>query len=246
MDALHFDYQLTEQALSAMWGVRVVFGKPGESSVRLTPLNMHFEGLKLHDRVDCACDPVSELIQKARLSSTKELRIATDLIAPQFDYDFSHIVDSGKFYRGPMEYKRPCGWKRLGIDVKGVYDGGHNGWLSLKAREGVWVNSYLPTDFAKLSAFLQTEASYLQTSSTTFGYDVAVISMPDLETAQQFAQSVQVAGVQYKFVFQNRVNPKALQSCCQGQVYLCPREAIRPYGLLIKRESVPPMPGLSA
>ena len=230
-----FDYRLTEKALSAMWGITVAYAKPGQSSVRLTPLNMHFEGVLLHEMMD-GMYPNSDLISFYKANQTIPLTVCTDLIDPHYDYDFSSITDDQKHFRGTMEYIRPCGWKRLAISVNGVYDGGMNGWLSMKSKAGVWANSYMPTDFAKVKEYLKTQPSFEQLVNKTYSFDIGMVSMPDIEMAEKFAQSVEVNGVKYLFVLQNRVNPKAVRTICDGQVLISPKESIRPYGFLIKQQ----------
>ena len=49
--------------------------------------------------------------------------INNDLLVPLYDYDFRNINDTNKkFYRGGLEFKRPCGWKRYAIKVKDKYE----------------------------------------------------------------------------------------------------------------------------
>ena len=41
----------------------------------------------------------------------QEYYIDADSFEPSYDYDFTNIYDGNKkFYRGGLEYKRPCGW----------------------------------------------------------------------------------------------------------------------------------------
>ncbi len=48
---------------------------------------------------------------------------------PGFDFDFTHLTDTGmSFTRGQnYVYKRPCGWKRTALKVKGRYES--DAWL---------------------------------------------------------------------------------------------------------------------
>ncbi len=237
MDSIDFDYTVTQKALSAMWGINVAYAKPGQPCTRLTPLNMHYEAVAVHEDQDGDFGLVSDLVQTCRLLPGKDLAIAADLIDPHYDYDFTQITDTDKFYRGPLEYKRPCGWKRLGVTVKSVYDMGHNGWLSMKAHDSVWSNSYYATDMAKVMTHMKSRESFVKLCKATYTFDAGVISFADVDEAEKFAQTVEVGGAKYKFLIQNRVNSKAIKKCCDDQVFVCPRESIRPYGFLVKRET---------
>ncbi|CAG8494803.1 25005_t:CDS:1 [Dentiscutata erythropus] len=53
-----------------------------------------------------------------------------DFLDPRYNYDFSNVNDKyKKFIRGGVEYRRPCGWKRIALKVAGKYDNGSNEWL---------------------------------------------------------------------------------------------------------------------
>ena len=214
-----------------MWGISVSYAVGMQQGVKLSPLNMHYEGINLHEDIDISL-PESSIIHNC---TSVPLVANSDLIDPGHDYDFTHLRDTDKFYRGVMEYKRPCGWKRLAINVMGVYDGG-NKWLSMKAVEGVWVNSYMPTDLKKVKEFIKTDQSFISFAESNYSYDMGIVSMPDVEVAARFAQIVKVDGVNYKFVIQNRVHPKAYHIICNGEALVCPKESIRPYGFIIKPE----------
>uniref|UniRef100_A0A1X7SUB5 Uncharacterized protein n=1 Tax=Amphimedon queenslandica TaxID=400682 RepID=A0A1X7SUB5_AMPQE len=42
---------------------------------------------------------------------------------PAFDDDFTHITDDGRvFKRGGYPYRRPYGWNRIALKVKGQYE----------------------------------------------------------------------------------------------------------------------------
>lgn len=226
---MHVDYKITEEILSTMWGRKVTYAKQGEDSIRLTPLNLHYDGIALHEDMDVVL-PMSPLISDKRTP----LVISPDLIDPNFDYDFTYVKDTAAFYRGTTIYKRPCGWKRLAIAVKGVYDNGFNGWLSMAEKPGVWINSYMPTDMVKIKEYLKNDSSFIEFKKNMFAFDVGVVSMFDVDMAEKFAQIITVNGQYYKFLLQNRVYPKGYYSLCKGEALICPKECIRPYGFLIK------------
>ena len=58
-----------------------------------------------------------------------EFRFDCSLMDPGFDFDFTRVNDVGKtFIRGRnFIYKRPCGWKRTALKVKGRYES--DAWL---------------------------------------------------------------------------------------------------------------------
>lgn len=63
-----------------------------------------------------------------RGSGPSEFYLPDELCDPKYDYDFRNIKDNGKkFFRGGHEYKRPYGWRRYALNVKGKY--GDDAWL---------------------------------------------------------------------------------------------------------------------
>ena len=61
------------------------------------------------------------------------LILDNSLLSPGLDYDFTKVSDEGKeFYRGGMRYYRPCGWRRIALNVEGKYQ--DNAWLG----RGAW------------------------------------------------------------------------------------------------------------
>ena len=73
-----------------------------------------------------------------------EFFIDDDLLDPSYDYDFRGINDGNqKFYRGGLEYKRPCGWKRYALKVNGKYE--NDLWLGSSGNangDSEWAVSY--------------------------------------------------------------------------------------------------------
>jgi hypothetical protein len=53
----------------------------------------------------------------------KALYLDPNQLAPGYNYDFTNINDNGvTFMRGNFEYKRPCGWNRIAINVLNKYE----------------------------------------------------------------------------------------------------------------------------
>lgn len=73
----------------------------------------------------------STIYMVLRLSGggTVSYLINDKLMAPEWDFDFTRLSDVGvTFRRGKgFEYKRPCGWRRFALRVKGRY--GDDVWL---------------------------------------------------------------------------------------------------------------------
>ena len=63
-----------------------------------------------------------------------EFYVDDDLLDPLYDYYFRDIFDGNKkFYRGGLDYKRPCGWKRYALKVEGKYE--NDIWLGDSGRD---------------------------------------------------------------------------------------------------------------
>ena len=74
-------------------------------------------------------DSTLHLVLRLQGGGTSEFRIDDALMDPGFDFDFTHLTDDGmSFTRGQnFTYKRPCGWERTALKVKGRYDS--DAWL---------------------------------------------------------------------------------------------------------------------
>ncbi|CAB4382062.1 unnamed protein product [Rhizophagus irregularis] len=132
------------------------------------------------------------------------------------------------FMRGNVEYKRPCGWKRIAINVLNKY--GDNIWLGVdrKSSTSSATNEWPGYDLAKCKRFL-------------FGN--GIYSTPDIDIAYQFATRFTHDGDNYKVVFQNRVNPNSLvkvskEETGSGEFWISQKnDDLRPYGICIKKEN---------
>jgi ubiquitin len=53
----------------------------------------------------------------------RALYLEPNQLAPSYDYDFTNVNDNGMtFMRGNFEYKRPCGWNRIALNVLNKYE----------------------------------------------------------------------------------------------------------------------------
>src|SRR5581483_6487754 len=68
------------------------------------------------------------LVLRLRGGCNTVLYLQPNHLAPKYDYDFTNVNDYGRtFMRGNFEYKRPCGWKRIALNVLDKYE--DNDWL---------------------------------------------------------------------------------------------------------------------
>jgi hypothetical protein len=159
--------------------------------------------------------------------------INNNLLDPTYDYDFTNLTDSGTiFTRGKETYKRPCGWKRIALNVRKY---GHDKrWLGRVGNSSYeWPVSYHGTkkEFANSIA----NEGYLLSRGERFLYGRGIYSTPVINIAERFAAEFDNNGIRYKVVFQNRANPVGLKKVRNDTYWITPRdEDIRPYGLCIR------------
>ena len=166
-----------------------------------------------------------------------------------YDFDFSQMNDDGKTYmRGGFEYKRPYGWKRFGLKVKGKYE--DDIWLGpdgIRTEEapGEWPVSYHGTHVSNARKIVET--GFKPGPRIAFGK--GIYTSPSIEMVEQrYAQKFIHDGKTYKLVLQNRVNPDHLQvipaskTLAGADYWLFPERDepwkvdVRPYGVLIREE----------
>jgi hypothetical protein len=159
--------------------------------------------------------------------------IKKDFINPQFDFDFSKLADDGKvFTRGKELYRRPYGWNRIALNVDKY--GSDKKWLSNAGKSGEWPVSYHGTKKDVVDSI--ADKGYLLRKGKRFAYGKGIYSTPDIDIAEEYATEFKHAGVVYKVVFQNRVNPKGLMKIEDCDYWIVSDEKnIRPYGLCLKK-----------
>ncbi|CAI2166352.1 14749_t:CDS:2 [Funneliformis geosporum] len=158
-------------------------------------------------------------------------------LAPEFDYDFTNKNDNGKtFVRGKFEYKRPCGWKRIALNVLDKYE--NDIWLGVEGRKSSTI-SYHGT--AKHNCKSIAEEGYDLCKCKRFVFGYGIYSTPDIDVASSYATKFIHEGDTYKVVFQNRVNPNNLVRVTKeetgfGEYWISSSGAdLRPYGICIKK-----------
>ncbi|CAB5207175.1 unnamed protein product [Rhizophagus irregularis] len=181
-------------------------------------------------------------------SSTTALYIQPDQLAPRFDYDFTNVNDNGKaFMRGNFEYKRPCGWKRVALNVLDKYE--NNIWLGVRGdRKSLtdsvhneWPVSYHGTASHNCKSI--AEDGYLLCKSKRFAFGHGIYSTPDIDVASKYAAKFTHEGDRYQVVFQNRINQTNLVRVSKeetrvGEYWISPDGIyLRPYGICIKKDN---------
>ncbi|PKY45180.1 ubiquitin-domain-containing protein [Rhizophagus irregularis] len=175
---------------------------------------------------------------------TYGLFIHPDMLDRKYDYDFTNENDEGiTFMRGNVEYKRPCGWNRIALNVLNKYE--DNNWIGVNKRrclvssvQNEWPVSYHGT--AKLNCRSIAEDGYLLSKGKRFAFGYGIYSTPDINIAYQYATKFTYEGENYRIVLQNRVNPNNLIKIPiknLGEIWISPNEDdVRPYGICIKKD----------
>lgn len=154
---------------------------------------------------DCVQDWNQPLNVKIVLSGP--LSLDPSLLAPRFDYDFTNIDDQGRvFKRGNYVYERPCGCRRIALNVAGKY-GTDDRWLGKTGTDlEEWPVSYHGT--AQLNAETIADEGFRLSKCNRFLFGKGIYSTPEIRVAQRFAKSFEHEGQKYFVIMQNRVNPK--------------------------------------
>ena len=162
-----------------------------------------------------------------------------------FDFDFTNVTDDGtKFFRGGYEYRRPYGWKRYALKVKGRFE--DDTWLGIpgtrrtESSPGEWPVSYHGTALNATGSL--AEDGYRLTVGRSFRYTRGIYSTPSIDIAANYALTFEVDRRRYQMVFQNRVNPDTLlvlpeqQAAGGGQFWVSPQqEDVRPYSICVRQ-----------
>ena len=171
---------------------------------------------------------------------------------PKYDYDFTDLSDSSECMRGGEIYKRPKGWYRLALKVKGKYPDGDT-WLGTRGWRnhsvpGEWPVSYHGTSLKGAKGIIKSHYS----AGDGDLYGRGIYSTPDIHVAEreEYAKTFtsKTTGKSYKVILQNRINPENIETCKRSDYWLIPvhkrasakeerqivESSIRPYGILIK------------
>lgn len=218
-----------------------------EQRIRIQEQRLISAGRQLEDRFtlrDYNIEPDFHLhlVPRARGAGNR-LVLSTTTLAPQFDFDFTHVMDDGmSFVRGGEPYRRPYGWMRFALDVKGQF--GDDVWLGEDGIRtgscvGEWAVSYHAT--GKWADRTIAQTGYELSLGTSLGISHGIYSTPDINVAQKYATEFTFEGSSFAVVLQNRVNPLTLRKLKAaeheiGEFWLNPRKSeLRPYGILVKK-----------
>ena len=188
-------------------------------------------------RVNSCIEVISE--EKVLGGGITEFTLADDLLDPGYDYDFTNIKDSSTFYRGGLEYKRPCGWKRYALKVYGKYN--NNSWLGDSGKsnnDSEWAVAYHGTKQQFSESICKTGLH----PGNNNAYGVGVYCTPNIETAARYSEPFTKDGNKYKVVFQTRVKPSSIVRCKdidstapKDYWYIKDKEDIRCYSICVKK-----------
>lgn len=220
--------------------------------------------LSLRDEVDPDADmyssPPALEAPQAGPSSRAVMRInPVEFFDRKYDYDFTHIKDGERqFLRGNERYIRPCGWRRVALNVSQKYDDGSDVWLGTGATS--WPVSYqglhmdgslgvivTRTEKEADPSFLE-EAAQLLMDPQPAGR--GIYSTPDVHLAEKHCKTFKSKsdGRNYKVLLQTRINPSLRRDCRRNRVWVVyvpqdqtevqtralVQQSVRPYGLLLK------------
>ena len=213
-------------------------------SIGIKNLNNFFNGSKKYahnESLKAKKEKEKEFAQIFNNKGGKEIYIPDDLLDPIYDYDFTDIDDSGrKFYRGGLEYKRPCGWKRYALKVTDKYD--DTDWLDSNGdsnNDSEWAVSYHGTKQNFVDSICQTG---LRPGHNNW-YGVGVYCTPNIDTAAEYSEIFTGNdGNKYKLVFQARVKRSAIVRCKdidstapKDYWYIKDKKDIRCYSICVKK-----------
>ena len=172
---------------------------------------------------------------RLRGGDIKEFKFDNSFLDSQYDYDFTNIIDKEKFYRGGLEYFRPCGWKRYALKVNGRYE--NDNWLGSSGRSNndkEWAVSYHGTEMKNAESIYKIGLKI----GTNNKYGLGVYCTPNIKTAAGYSQTFNFNGKKYKLVFQNRVKPSAIVECSKyggpkDYWFVRNEKDIRPYSICL-------------
>ena len=176
------------------------------------------------------------IINDIRGEGPKEFYLPDDLCDPQYDYDFRKINDKGKkFFRGGLEYKRPCGWLRYALNVKGKYE--NDEWLGEKGEKNEWAVSYHGTNVINVQSICKEGFKIGPRHLYGFG----IYSSPNITTAEKYSPIFinKTTRKRYKVILQTRVQPDKIYNCSiddgpEDYWLVEDGKFIRPYAICVK------------
>lgn len=188
-----------------------------------------------------------------------DLKISADMFDTRGNMDFGSL--GGHEKRGGLDYYQPKGWKRMGLKVSKLYDGGNDDWLAMNGNRNEWAVAFHGTQIRYVSGISQTNIiagagqacqshanlNHLNNSIyQTCGVGVYFGQCIEVSDKSGYCPNFNVNGSLMKVAFQCRVNPKEARITNYSS-HGCKRalivpnstpgcyDYIRPYGILLKR-----------
>lgn len=162
--------------------------------------------------------------------------LSPNILAPEWDYDFTNVKDTKSFARGGQPYIRPCGWKRVALNVVNKY--ADKKWLGSAGQRfdsdpDEWQVSYHGTNAPSAESIAAD--NFKLSKCKRFKFGKGIYSTPDPNIAEAYSPTFTTGGKKYKVLLQNRVNTAASEIVKDMNYIVTPDEAnIRPYGILFK------------
>jgi hypothetical protein len=190
-------------------------------------------------------------------SALSYLQLKPSDFDPKYNFDYTQSGLPKEQMRGKEPYYLPLGWYRHGLNVNGKY-GGDNLWLGSSNVDGEWPVAFHGTHSGAVSSITQNglspgaakrdlmqEEAIQQLGPSAKGIGLYLATYCNGGSYPQYTQPFTVTTDQktetFCVVFQCRVRPKSYSvhtSCVkEGHAWrVTDSTAIRPYGLLLKKE----------
>lgn len=183
------------------------------------------------------------IVKSATAGQSPHYLLDKTCLDPRYDYDFTDESDDGRVYkRGSRTYKRPYGWKRIALKVKGKYE--NDIWLGpdgirTESAAGEWPVSYHGSEQNGIQGIVKEGYDMGRAAHGLFGK--GLYSTPDIGVAATYAETFKYEGKEYKMVLQNRVNMSGTKEVAKektgvGAEYYVTSSSnnLRPYGVCVK------------
>lgn len=140
------------------------------------------------------------------LNGSKYSKIFIDpsQFSPSYNFDFTSIIDNPRdaYRKGGHIYYRPCGWRRIALNVLGRYE--NSVWLGSTNAAGEWSVAYHGTKMIDSSLV----AKYNLSLSNSTYYGSGIYCSTKIETIVPFCSKYRdpLTGIQYYVVIQSRTD----------------------------------------
>ena len=142
--------------------------------------------------------------------------------------------------RGGEDYIPPEGWDRYGLNVFNKYDNHNNDWIMSDVRKVEWCIAYRWLGYSKNGSNLGQKYSNemdRKHKGKKVGNGICCTQNPEI--MNDFTESINIKGKDYKLGLMLRVNPDRIRSPeSNEEIWVVDgySDEIRPYGILIKED----------